>query len=79
MNPFERHQKTIQSNTIDDFKIKTQIEILKEELTQSDYQIIKCYEYSLVGNKLPYNIETLHKERQIIRDKINKLQGGDNK
>ena len=47
---------------------------LQKQLTESDYKIIKCYEYSLAGVDLPYNIEDLHKERQAIRDKINELQ-----
>lgn len=77
MNPFNRKQKTTQPNTIDTLKSKIQIEILKEQLTQSDYQIIKCYEYSLIGKELPYNMTELHNKRQEVRDKINELQGGD--
>ncbi len=77
MNPFNRKQRTTQPNTIDTLKSKIQIEILKEQLTQSDYQIIKCYEYSLIGKELPYNMAELHNKRQEVRDKINELQGGD--
>lgn len=43
------------------------------ELAESDYKVIKCYECSLIGIELPYNIEDLHKERQLLRDKINLL------
>ena len=48
-------------------------EQLIEELSASDYKIIKCYESSLVGSEMPYNIDSLHKERQELRDKINLL------
>lgn len=77
MNPFNRKQKTTLPNTTDTLKSQLQIEILKEQLTQSDYQIIKCYEYSLIGKELPYNMAELHNKRQEVRDKINELQGGD--
>lgn len=44
------------------------------ELAESDYKVIKCYECSLIGIELPYNIEDLHKERQLLRDKINLIK-----
>lgn len=49
------------------------MEQLKMDLQNTDYQVIKCAEYQLVGNKQPYDIEALHKERQDIRDEINIL------
>ena len=52
-----------------------QIAELKAQLTATDYKIIKCSEASLVGEELPYDIITLHAERQVIRDKINELEG----
>lgn len=53
---------------------KNEIATLKEELDGSDYKVIKCYEASLLGNDLPYDIDALHAERQSIRDKINALE-----
>lgn len=47
---------------------------LKQQLTDSDYKVIKCYECSLVSKEMPYDIETLHMERQEIRDRINELE-----
>lgn len=47
---------------------------LKQELNKTDYKIIKCSEYQLVGLELPYDIVTLHAQRQAIRDEINKLE-----
>lgn len=55
-------------------KIKKEIDALKQKLTDTDYQVMKCYEASLIGDELPYNIAKLHTERQKIRDKINELQ-----
>lgn len=51
-----------------------QIEALKTQISETDYQIIKCYEYSLVNKELPYDIELLHNERQTLRDEINQLE-----
>lgn len=51
-----------------------QISQLKAELASTDYQVIKCYESSLVGADLPYDVELLHNERQALRDKINELE-----
>ena len=51
-----------------------QIELLKSQLTSTDYQIIKCYEYSLAGLELPYDITLLHEERETIREQIRALE-----
>ena len=50
------------------------IECLKSELQKSDYKVIKCAEAMAVGAEMPYNMTELHKERQALRDKINKLE-----
>lgn len=47
---------------------------LKEKLGVTDYQIIKCMEYSLAGLETPYDIATLHSQRQQLRDEINRLE-----
>lgn len=47
---------------------------LKKQLDSSDYKIIKCYEASLVGKELPYDMTEIHAERQEIRDEINRLE-----
>lgn len=39
-----------------------------------DWKVIKCYEYSLEGKELPYNLSSLAAARQEVRDEINKLQ-----
>lgn len=54
--------------------ISTQIDALKEQIRATDYQIIKAYEYSLVGKETEYDIAALHTERQAQRDQINALQ-----
>lgn len=50
--------------------VKAEIETLKASLSNTDYQVIKCYEATLIGATLPYDIEALHTERQAIREKI---------
>ena len=56
--------------------IPEQIQELEKVLSNSDYKVIKCIEYTLSGQSLPYSIKDLHNERQAIRDKINELKGG---
>ena len=68
--------KVVQSweTKIDTETIETQIGELKQRLSESDYKVTKCYECSLVGETLPYDIQALHDERQAIRDEINRLE-----
>ena len=51
-----------------------EIELLKSELQESDYKVIKCAEAMAVGAEMPYDVASLHKERQALRDKINELE-----
>lgn len=51
-----------------------EIERLKSELQESDYKVIKCAEAMAVGADMPYDVASLHKERQSLRDKINELE-----
>lgn len=59
---------------VDTQMYRNQIKEKKELLDSTDYQIIKCYEASLVGNTMPYDVQALHTSRQALRDEINKLQ-----
>ena len=52
----------------------SEIERLKSELQASDYKVIKCAEAICLNAEMPYNMTALHKERQALRDKINKLE-----
>ena len=52
----------------------SEIERLKSELQESDYKITKIAESMAIGAELPYDAQALHKERQALRDKINKLE-----
>ena len=52
----------------------SEIERLKSELQESDYKVIKCAEALTIGAEMPYDVASLHKERQALRDKINKLE-----
>lgn len=58
----------------DTLKIRNQIATLKDNLAATDYQVAKCYEASLLGNILPYDIKQLHFQRQSMRDRINELE-----
>lgn len=52
----------------------SEIERLKSELQESDYKVIKCAEAMAVGAEMPYDVASLHNERQALRDKINELE-----
>ena len=54
--------------------INAQINNLKEQLASTDYKIIKCTECSMIGEEMPYDVNELHAERQVIRDEINLLE-----
>lgn len=74
---YEESSNTIQQKwevRQEQYLIKSRIEDLKKELSNSDYKIIKCYEANLLGEVLPYDINALHAERQAIRGKINELE-----
>ena len=68
--------KVVQSWSVQSDQAATQalIKELKQTLADSDYKVIKCYEASLTGETLPYDIEALHEERQAVRDEINRLE-----
>jgi hypothetical protein len=53
---------------------KQQIKKLQAQIAATDYQIIKCYEYSLAGLELPYDIQELHNSREAIREQIRELE-----
>ena len=69
----EKYQEILNRETEE--KKQAKIKELQSELNESDYKVIKCNEYKLAGLELPYDIEELHKQRQVLRDEINKLQG----
>ena len=52
----------------------SEIECLKSELQESDYKVIKCAEALTIGAEMPYDVASLHKDRQALRDKINELE-----
>lgn len=72
MTPEEREE--IIARDAHNCKIQRQIDDLKRELSATDYQVIKCYEASLMNEEMPYDYETVIADRQKKRDKINELQ-----
>jgi len=53
---------------------RAEIYKLKRKLSNNDYKIIKCYEYSLNGKNAPYDVAAIHAENEATRDQINVLQ-----
>ena len=55
-------------------QLTAQIDDLKTRIAASDYKVIKTYEYTLLGEQTEYDMETVHAERQALRDQINTLE-----
>lgn len=58
----------------DNKELSTKVKKLKRQLSDGDYKVIKCYEASLAKEDLPYKVERLCFERNIIRMEINRLE-----
>jgi hypothetical protein len=50
------------------------ISIVRSELENSDYKIIKCYEASLTGAPMPYDLQALVASREALRQKIREYE-----
>lgn len=55
-------------------KARQRIAELEEQLRSNDYKVIKCFEAQAVGGTMPYDIASLHAEREQARSEINELQ-----
>ena len=58
----------------DEQKVRQEIQDLKDALAASDYKVAKCYEASLTGQPMPYDVQQLTQVRQSQRDKVNELE-----
>ena len=59
--------------------LEAELRVLRSKLEANssdvgDWKIIKALEYQMIGKAIPYDIEELNTERQIIRDRINEIQ-----
>jgi hypothetical protein len=55
---------------------RNQIDLQKKQLSNSDYQVIKCAENYMLGSVLPYDFSQLLATRTEMRNKINELESG---
>lgn len=77
IQPFDAGDR-IGYNYVDRFNrklVEQKINEYKNELSGTDYKVIKCYEALLIGEELPYDVSEIHVHRQTIRDEINRLEG----
>ncbi len=58
----------------DPVKVQAKINLLISELSSTDYQVIKNYEYAMAGITCEYDSQTLYSTRIAIRNQINSLQ-----
>jgi hypothetical protein len=62
----------VEINLLDEKNRK--INLLRKNLLNTDYQIIKCYEAFMRQLPLPYNLEELSTQRDAWRAEINQLE-----
>lgn len=55
-------------------KVQAEIARLEAELTATDYQVIKAYEYALAGIKSTADFSTIHAGREELREQIRELE-----
>ena len=60
-------------------ELEAELRVLRSQLEANtsdvgDWKIIKALEYQLTGRAIPYDINQLNAERQIIRDRINEIE-----
>jgi hypothetical protein len=64
----EEKDKQIKNNKMQ------KINELKLKLNETDYQVIKCYEASLLEEETPYNLQELLAQRKAWREEINAIE-----
>ncbi|MBR5276868.1 MAG: hypothetical protein IKU35_07010 [Bacteroidaceae bacterium] len=60
--------------SLDKRLVQREIERLKSYLSDTDYKVVKCYEATMMKKTLPYDLNEICSERQIVRDRINELE-----
>ena len=55
-------------------KVRQEIARVQEQIAESDYKVIKSYEYVMAGITPPYDPLVLHSERQALRDQIEEME-----
>ena len=58
----------------DPVKVEAKINSLISELSSTDYQVIKNYEYTMAGITCEYDPQTLYANRTTLRNQINTLK-----
>ncbi|HAU84739.1 MAG TPA: hypothetical protein DCW90_04340 [Lachnospiraceae bacterium] len=69
----------MEENQIEKEKYEAELRCLRSSLLANtseigDWKIVKCMEAKLLGENMPYDLESLNKERQEVRDRINELE-----
>ena len=73
VEPIEKEETIgfIYTKRLDKRLVSNEIDKQKAILSNEDYKITKCYEASLLGMSLPYDIASLHSQREEKRQIIN--------
>lgn len=53
---------------------KARVRELHQNLADTDFKVIKCYEAQLMGEKMPYDVEALIVQRREWRKELNELE-----
>ena len=70
----EMSKTTMSKNEIEQKIRDLKTKLSCQESDIGDWKIAKCIEYSTLGMESPYDLQELHKQRQVIRDEIGALE-----
>ena len=60
-------------------KFEAELRVLRSKLQANtseigDWKVIKALEYQLAGQEIPYDMDKLNSDRQVVRDRINEIE-----
>ena len=60
--------------TIEEYEKITRYKNAKDYLSNTDYTVIKAYEYSIIGKEIPEGYKEIFKKREKAREEIRKYE-----
>lgn len=62
--------------SIEEYEKITKYKNAEEYLNNTDYTVIKAYEYSITGKKIPEGYKEIFEKREEAREEIRKIEKG---
>lgn len=63
-------------SSIEEYEKITKYKNAEEYLNNTDYTVIKAYEYSITGKKIPEGYKEIFEKREEAREEIRKIEKG---